>query len=76
MAFASALLPEKLRGSGLALLVTATSLARLLASIVLGAIWTWVGVETAIMCFGIGLVLSMLMAAALLSRMNERVANA
>jgi MFS family permease len=72
MALASALLPEKLRGSGLALLVTATSLARLFASIMLGAIWTWVGIETAVLCFGIGLVLSMLLAAFLLSRMKER----
>ena len=76
MALASALLPERLRGSGLALLVTATSLARLFASIVLGAIWTWAGVETAVLCFGIGLVLSMLLAAVLLSRMKERPANA
>jgi MFS family permease len=75
MALACALLPEKLRGSGLALLVTATSLARLFASITLGAIWTWVGIETAILCFGIGLVLSMLLAAFLLSRMKERPVN-
>jgi MFS family permease len=75
MALASALLPEKLRGSGLALLVTATSLSRLFASITLGAIWTWVGIETAIQCFGIGLVLSMLLAAFLLSRMKERPVN-
>jgi MFS family permease len=75
MALASALLPEKLRGSGLALLVTATSLARLFASVMLGAIWTWVGIETAVLCFGIGLVLSMLLAAFLLSRMKERPVN-
>ena len=40
MALASATVPEHLRGSGLALLVTATSLAKLVASIAFGALWT------------------------------------
>ena len=62
MALASALLPERLRGSGLALLVTATSLGRLLASSMLGAIWTWVGFEAAVLSFGIGLILAMALA--------------
>ena len=39
MAIASALLPAELRGTGLGLLVTATSLARVLGTIGFGALW-------------------------------------
>ena len=76
MALASALLPEELRGSGLAFLVTATSLARLLASVMLGAIWTWAGLDTAVLSFGIGLLIAMLLAGFLLTRMKEHAAHA
>jgi MFS family permease len=71
MALASSLLPERLRGTGLALLVTATSLSRLLASIALGAIWTWIGLETAVLSFGIGLLLAMSLAGVVLARVRE-----
>jgi hypothetical protein len=71
MALASTVLPERLRGSGLALLVTATSLGRLLASVTLGAIWTWVGLETAVLTFGIGLILALSLATIVLGRIKE-----
>ena len=54
MALASATLPPSLRGSGLALLVTSTSLGRLMASILFGMLWTWYDVETAIAVFAVG----------------------
>jgi MFS family permease len=73
MALASATLPAALRASGLALLVTATSLGRLLASIVFGTIWTWQDVETAIAAFAVGLVGAMVLAAAAL-RLSPEVA--
>jgi MFS family permease len=76
MALASALLPENLRGSGLALLVTATSLGRLLASVILGAIWTWAGLEAAVLSFGIGLILAMSLAGIVLVRIKEDAAYA
>jgi MFS family permease len=63
MALASTMLPAALRGSGLALLVTATSLGRLLASIVFGTIWTWQDVDTAIAAFAVGLLVAMVVAA-------------
>lgn len=63
MALASTTLPAALRGSGLALLVTATSLGRLLASIIFGTIWTWQDLETAIAAFAVGLVVAMALAA-------------
>jgi MFS family permease len=66
MALASASLPPALRGSGLALLVTSTSLGRLLASILFGMIWTWYDVETAITVFAVGLLTAMILAGAAL----------
>ena len=59
MALASGMLPPALRASGLALVVTATSLARLVASIAFGALWVAFGMETAVTLFGIGLVVAM-----------------
>jgi MFS family permease len=55
MALASAVLPEELRGSGLAVLVTATSGARLLASIAFGALWTWASFSSAVLVFALAL---------------------
>jgi MFS family permease len=62
MAMGSAHIPEALRGSGLALLGTATTITRLVASILFGALWTWLGIETAIAIFAAGLVVAMLVA--------------
>jgi hypothetical protein len=71
MALASGTLPGALRGSGLALLVTSTSLGRLLASILFGTLWTWYDVETALAVYAIGLVLAMTLAAVALRRAPE-----
>jgi MFS family permease len=62
MAMGSMHIPEALRGSGLALLGTATSITRLFASILFGVLWTWVGVEAAIALFAAGLVVAMALA--------------
>jgi MFS family permease len=61
-AMGSARLPEELRGSGLALLGTATSATRLVASIAFGGLWTLVGVHAAIALFAAGLVVAMVVA--------------
>jgi hypothetical protein len=63
MALASEVLPEQLRGSGLALLVTATSLARLAASVVFGALWTWAGFDVAMTVFALFLTAALPVAA-------------
>ncbi len=68
MALASSLLPSGLRGSGLALLVTAMSLARLLSSIAFGTIWSWLGVRSALIVFAGLLAVSMVGAAVALAR--------
>ena len=68
MALVSPLLPPELRASGLALVVTATSLARLFASIVFGATWAFLGIGTAVVVFGIALAVATAAAAVVLER--------
>jgi hypothetical protein len=63
MAFGSAHVPEALRGSGLALLGTAVSASRLLASVLFGALWTWQGIEFALAVFAGALVVAIAVAA-------------
>jgi MFS family permease len=70
MAIASTLLPAALRGTGLGLLVTATSLARIVAAIGFGAVWTSAGSETALTVFAAGLAVAL--AAAALSFLRLR----
>jgi MFS family permease len=70
MAQASAMLPARLRGSGLALLTTATGLARLLASTLFGLLWTWWGVNAAVVLFMVALALVVALAAAVLTYTN------
>lgn len=62
MALASRMLPTHLRTTGLALLTTGTGLARLLASILYGTVWSWFGAERALMVFIGGLVAVLLLA--------------
>src|SRR5919108_179005 len=73
MALASSIVPDQLRGSGLAFLVTATSLARLLSSVVFGALWTAFGTDVAIAAFGLMLVLTIPLGVAALARTTRRV---
>lgn len=54
-ALASAQLPSAVRGSGLALLATATGLARLGSSVGFGALWTWWGLEVTVLVYLAGL---------------------
>ncbi len=67
MAHASTFLPEHLRASGLSVLVTATSLARLVASLAFGALWAAFGLETAIHVYLAALLLAIAVAASVLT---------
>jgi MFS family permease len=58
-AIASALLPEQVRGTGLAALVTATSTGRLAASVLFGALWTAFGYQAAILAFTAALLVAL-----------------
>jgi MFS family permease len=71
MAQASAILPAWLRSSGLGLLTAATGLARLLASILFGLLWTWWGIQAAITIFMVSLILVMTLALRGLRRTEE-----
>ncbi len=55
MALVSTTVPAELRASGLAVLVTGTSLGRLLASVMFGALWSAYGAETAVTVFAVAL---------------------
>lgn len=63
MANASKVIPASIRGTGLGLLATALGMARLLASIVFGAVWTWQGMDFAVATFTCGLILATLVSA-------------
>jgi MFS family permease len=68
VALASGMLPGTLRGSGLALLTTATSMSRLIASIAFGWIWTVWGQNTATVWFAVALTAGIVAAAPVFGR--------
>ena len=72
MAFASGRLPPGRRGRGLALLTTAASLARLLASVLFGALWMRFGATSALSAFLIALVAGLATSAVLLRDADGR----
>jgi MFS family permease len=71
MAIGSAMSPPSMRGTSLAFLGTATSVARLFASILFGALWVTVGMETAILIFGLALVAALFVGGVALVRPRE-----
>jgi MFS family permease len=71
MALASTMVPPHLLTSGLAVLTTGVTLARLLMSVLFGALWTWGGPEWAVRLFMIGLAAALAVAATVLARAPE-----
>ena len=76
MALASAALPNELRGSGLALIVSATGLARLVASVTFGAAWTVFGMDVAVACFALALLCALPPAAYAVARTRREALDA
>jgi MFS family permease len=74
-ALGSALLPVEVRASGLALLVTAISVGRLVSSLLFGLLWTWWGVQAAVALFAVGLSAATLAAAVAFARLKGAVAD-
>ena len=74
-AIGSTLCAPELRGTGLALLGTATSISRLLASVLFGLLWVAVGMESAITCFAGLLLVALAVTIAALAR-GRRTAGA
>jgi MFS family permease len=68
MAIAGGMLPPKSRGTGFALLTTATSLGRLIASMAFGWLWTAWNAEAATIGFVVALVCSLSVATVALGR--------
>jgi hypothetical protein len=76
MALASAVVPPELRASGLALLVTMTSVGRLLGSVLFGALWTGASLRAAVVVFAVGLLIAMFVTAVALARSEGSPAHA
>jgi MFS family permease len=74
MALASSVVPDEVRGSGLALVGTVTNVGRLVASVLFGALWTVWGIHSALACFGAGLIAATAVAALVLHRTRVPVA--
>jgi MFS family permease len=60
MAFASSMLPEDVRTTGLAVLTAATGLGTLAASVIFGGLWTILGPDSAVTAFVVGLCVAIL----------------
>ena len=71
MALAGALLPAGQRASGMSLLTTGTSLARLAGSILFGLLWTWRGVGFAVALSTASLTAAILCGSVALRRRRE-----
>ena len=75
MAIASPLLPEETRGSGLAFVTTGTTLSRLFGSLAFGALWTFAGLNAAVVVFIVALSLGII-GTAIFGRGVARATNA
>lgn len=71
MALASTALPPALLTSGLAILTTGVTLARLMMSVLFGALWTWGGPEWTVLLFVFGLTAALVVATVVLSSYPE-----
>jgi MFS family permease len=74
-ALAGAQLPEKMQASGIGLLITVVSLGRLLSSVLFGALWFAIGLQSAVLIFAVALAVAMAAGAPLLLRAQRSAAN-
>ena len=72
-AMAAAALPMEHSGSGLAVLATATNLARLAASVTFGLLWSHAGIGPATVCYLLALTVAILGAYFVLNRPKQHV---
>jgi MFS family permease len=72
-AMAAAALPMEHSGSGLAVLATATNLARLAASVTFGLLWSHAGIGPATVCYLLALAVAILGAYFVLNRPKQHV---
>ena len=67
-ALASTTIAPDTRATGLAVLATGTGTARLVASLAVGAVWTWAGLDEAFLLFAALLAVALVLAAVVLQR--------
>jgi MFS family permease len=67
-ALAGAILPEQLQASGMGMLTTVVSIGNLLSSLAFGALWFAFGLRDAVLVFGFGLTIAIVVAVPLLLR--------
>lgn len=67
-ALGAAILPDDLQASGIGILITVVSIGRLVSSLAFGALWLAVGLEDAVLAFGLALALAIAAAVPLLTR--------
>jgi hypothetical protein len=73
MALASSMLPQDIRGTGLACVTTVTSTGRFASSLAFGALWTMYGVTTSLLAFLAALVVIAVVAGVVFARgVDER----
>lgn len=73
-AIASSTIGSEARATGLAVVATGVGTARLLASLAVGALWTWVGLETTLVIFSGLLAATVVAATVVLTRTREEQA--
>jgi MFS family permease len=73
IALASTILPEEWLTTGLAVMTTGTGLARLLASLVYGALWSAIGPGQALITFLIGLCVALLISWVFIGRVERNI---
>jgi MFS family permease len=69
-AIAGAILPDLLQGTGIGILITVTSIGQFASSLLFGALWFAVGLETAVLAFAIALLLALATATPSMLRMR------
>lgn len=74
-ALSSAIVPDAVRASGLALLNTTTAVASMLSSVAFGALWTLTSTRTAIAVFGVALLVAIGLATLAFVRTREDAAH-
>lgn len=71
-AMASALVPDRHRGAGIATVTVSVALGRLISSAVFGALWSFQGLDFTLMAFAVGLVISVPVGAVVLRGAGPR----
>jgi MFS family permease len=70
-ALAGAILPERFQATGIGVLITVISIGQFASSLAFGALWFEFGLDTAVMLFGIALVVMLAVSTPLLLRVKD-----